>query len=1008
MKGRTFRKTALSVAMGLSLGTLAIPMAQAATNDGSVVGRVVTGDDRPVAGAQITARNVDTGLTRTVTAGDDGSYRFPFLPIGEYVLEVRRDGVAQNRIEDVEVRLGTATNVVIPLGVASLDAISVVATTAAPMVDVSSTESATNVSREELQRLPVERDPLAVALLAPGLSKGDSALGGVSFGGSSVAENTVYVNGLNVTDFYNRIGFSGVPFGFYEEFQVKTGGYSVEFGRTTGGVINAVTRRGTNEFHFGAQLVWEPSSLQAEAEDRYDEDGNRYIAASYDEYDYMALNGYASGPIVEDKLFFFAMYEARQFEPTNTSNSGRTLFQGDSDDGFWGAKLDWQINDSHLLELLAFSDEDRRVINSYGFNADTGVQGSFENTQYVDRGGDNWAATYTGYLSDDLSMKVLYGENERNRATSSLTDTECNRVFDNRPAPLRGDQGCTTASIVEAAVDEREAFRMDFEWQIGDHGLRFGFDRESNVSDYARAYPGPGGYRYDIYRTSSEGTGSEINGVVLPPGSEYVRSRRVEVAGDFETINEAAYIEDNWQVNQNLVLSAGLRFEAFDNRNGEGETYIEIDDMIAPRLGLSWDVHGDGRMKVFGNVGRYFLPVANVINIKQAGGFLDERVFYEFLGYQDFEFNGETYQRPILGDQIGPIDNSQGDGTVGDLRAEVDADMDPVYQDELILGFQSMINDQWSWGVRGIYRDLNNAIDDMEITSNGILCNGEPGYVGWVMANPGEELTVFTDTDCDGENDGYVDIDTSRAGWALYDDDGNYVGEFGFAKPERTYKALEFVIDRVWDGKWALNASYTLAFSKGNAEGPVNSDTNFGDAGRTENFDDPFVNYNGVGYLPNDHRHQVKVRGTYAFNENWQVGATLNAQSGRPRSGFGVGNPFDGSDYHSFYICVDRCGLDPDGNEYAPSERVYELSRRGGYGRTPFTVDLGASVTYLREFGDSDLSVKFSVYNLLDQQKVVDVDDEYETNIGDPNSDWLRGIGFQSPRYGQLTVTWNY
>ena len=86
--------------------------------------------------------------------------------------------------------------------------------------------------------------------------------------------------------------------------------------------------------------------------------------------------------------------------------------------------------------------------------------------------------------------------------------------------------------------------------------------------------------------------------------------------------------------------------------------------------------------------------------------------------------------------------------------------MDPVYQDELILGFQSMIDDKWSWGVRGIYRKLNNAIDDMEITSNGILCDGEPTGVGFVMANPGEPLTVYTDTDCDGENDALRDIDT--------------------------------------------------------------------------------------------------------------------------------------------------------------------------------------------------------------------------------------------------------
>ena len=86
---------------------------------------------------------------------------------------------------------------------------------------------------------------------------------------------------------------------------------------------------------------------------------------------------------------------------------------------------------------------------------------------------------------------------------------------------------------------------------------------------------------------------------------------------------------------------------------------------------------------------------------------------------------------------------------MGDLRAEVDSDMDPVYQDEAILGFQSMINDTWSWGVRGIYRKLNNAIDDMEISATGAC--GEDGYIGWVMANPGEDVTVWGDTNCDGD-----------------------------------------------------------------------------------------------------------------------------------------------------------------------------------------------------------------------------------------------------------------
>ena len=77
-----------------------------------------------------------------------------------------------------------------------------------------------------------------------------------------------------------------------------------------------------------------------------------------------------------------------------------------------------------------------------------------------------------------------------------------------------------------------------------------------------------------------------------------------------------------------------MRVEAFDNKNSDGDSYIKIDDMVAPRFGFSWDMKGDSRSKMFGNAGRYFLPVANVINIKQAGGFLDERTFYVFDGFE--------------------------------------------------------------------------------------------------------------------------------------------------------------------------------------------------------------------------------------------------------------------------------------------------------------------------------------------------------------------------------------
>lgn len=995
MKQNKLRKNVLTAALGACLLGL-LPSGAALANDGALVGRISTESAGSAAGATVTARNLATGLERTVTADASGNYRFPFLPVGDYSLEVRKDGKTVQSIERVRVSLGNATTA--NIGSASLDRVEVIGNAVVSRIDVTSTESATNFTAAEVERLPVANNLEAVALLAPGVNAGDPNLGGISFGGSSVAENTVYINGLNVTDFYNRVGFSTAPYTFFKEFQIKTGGYSVEYGRTTGGVINAVTKSGSNQAKYGAQLVWQPSFLQTEATDRFDADGNPVRIASYDESDAVSLSGYASGAIVPDRLFYYVMYEGRWVDTEASTSSGNGIGLGDSNNGFWGAKFDWQINDSNQLELLAFSDARETETNDYDFDYITGVRGDFIDRRVNDSGGTNYALTWTSYLTEGLSMKALYGGNERQASNIADSAIACNRIRDRRTGGA-GDVGCTRSGSQVARDDSREAMRLDFEWNLGEHLLRFGLDRESNTSEHRQFYPGPGGLVYEVFSTTP---GAIVNGAGIPAGyNAYVRTRELSVNGEFETINSAVYLEDNWSVTDTLVLNGGLRLEAFDNKNSEGDSYIKIDDMLAPRFGFAWDMKGDGRSKLFGNAGRYFLPVANVINIKQAGAFLDERTFFLFNGFEDFDYNGNTYQRPILGAQLGTVDNSQGDGTVGDLRGEVDADMDPVYQDELILGFQSEINDRWSWGVRGIYRKLNNAIDDMEITATA-QC-GEDGYMGFVMANPGEVVTLYGDTDCDGSADGYIRVDTSKEGWALYDDNGDYIGQRGWVSPERTYKALEFVIDRVWDEHWSFNAAYTLSYSEGNAEGPVNSDTDFADAGRTEAFDTPYVNLNADGPLPNDRRHQFKFNGSYAFNDNWSVGSTLTVASGRPISGFGVAAPGDDTAFLSFYTCVQNCT-----SSDLQSERVFELRRRGAFGRTPWLYDLGASVSYQTPIGSSQLRATLEVFNVFNQEDVTQVDEIRENDIGDLNATFLDPSGWQAPRYGQLTVSLDF
>ncbi len=287
--------------------------------------------------------------------------------------------------------------------------------------------------------------------------------------------------------------------------------------------------------------------------------------------------------------------------------------------------------------------------------------------------------------------------------------------------------------------------------------------------------------------------------------------------------------------------------------------------------------------------------------------------------------------------------------------------MDPVYQDELILGFQSMIDDKWSWGVRGIYRKLNNAIDDMEITSTGILCGGEPRRGRFRDGEPrpsGHDLLRhqlrrrerrLRDRRHESGRLGAVPTTTATTSATR-----------ATRNRSATTRRSKFMIDRAWDGRWSLNAVYTLSFSKGNAEGPVNSDTDFADTGRTEAFDDPWVNLRGTGYLPNDHRHQLKVRGAYALGEHWEVG-TMTVRSGRPGA-LGEYSPYDDTCYWSFFIFNEGTGQ-------------YELHPRGRRSHALALFDLGANVTFGHEFSAAKLSVKLAVYNLLNQQRTTEVDD---------------------------------
>lgn len=294
------------ILIGLLLASSAL--GQGAT--GTLKGQIIDATGQAVQGMSVTVSDTGTGLSRTVTTNEDGRFQLQLVP-GHYTLRSSGTGYSSVTIDSVDVNVGGVHELRIPVMDAVMEEI-IAYGTAAPLMKKATGETSIYISLDDLEKLPVSRSIEAVALLAPGTVPGIDAFGDdktlVSFGGSSVAENTYYIDGLNVSNFRTGLGGSSVPFEFYDQFQIKTGGYSAEFGRSTGGVLNAVTRRGGNEFEYGVVAYIEPEAGQGNSPDTKRPDGTYYDFNSKNSESSTTTDIYVSGPIIRDRLFFFVLY----------------------------------------------------------------------------------------------------------------------------------------------------------------------------------------------------------------------------------------------------------------------------------------------------------------------------------------------------------------------------------------------------------------------------------------------------------------------------------------------------------------------------------------------------------------------------------------------------------------------------------------------------------------------------------------------------------------------------
>src|SRR4051795_1102789 len=336
----------------LFLGTVAMAAAQ---TTGGIVGRVTDEGGGVLPGVTVEARSPALQGSRTAVTDSTGTYRLTLLPPGGYMVSFTLEGFAAESRQGVGVGLDKDTTLNVTLRASLSQEITV--TTEQPVVDTTTTAVGANLDTRMIETLPTGRNYTSVVQITPGVSSDanpeNTQQASIAVYGSSGAENVYYIDGVNTTGAED--GFPGheLHIGFLPAGDVKTGGYQAEYGRSTGGVVNVITKSGGNEIHGDVFGYYDNDSLQSTAKPVVSTSGT---TAGYTREDYGIDVG---GFLVKDKLWFFGAYDRVDNIDKNTPPAGAgggQVVVSKSKHDLGAAKLTWKLSQSQSLVASFFQD----------------------------------------------------------------------------------------------------------------------------------------------------------------------------------------------------------------------------------------------------------------------------------------------------------------------------------------------------------------------------------------------------------------------------------------------------------------------------------------------------------------------------------------------------------------------------------------------------------------------------------------------------------------------------
>ncbi|MDQ3365866.1 MAG: TonB-dependent receptor [Myxococcota bacterium] len=1065
----------------LLLGHLVDPTAARAQSSttGALQGAVSdskTGEK--LAGVTITVTSASLQGAQTAITDEKGAFKISPLPPGDYLvtfyyldMTVERSGitVGVNKVTPVFQKLdqGGAGGEVVKI------------TDSAPTIDPTSTAQGITIDKNYLKNIPTPGRTFESALGAAAGSQGDGL--GVSFSGSSSLENQYYVDGVNTTGLtFGTVG-SPVINDFIEEIEVITGGYNAEFGRATGGVVNVVTKSGSNEFKGSIFGYYQPGQLTASSES---------TPTNATSIDATADNGYVvdfgfeiGGPIIKDKLWFFVGF-VPQFRRTNITRtikrqtdcrklqedgtlSGcdpRTVAQG----GFADSQPDVDPATGFFLTDAACGGPNQAAcevrtskVNAYNILSKINYAANPENQgqlalQLLPASGENpgiYGPASSGskatQLTSDISAKWTSKFNDNKTEIEAVVGWHRDDIGDdpyapelaNQPlqvlsqgnlgvwgkggawAPERADTqaycldsinggmsdpypGITNCPMdvipyvvggpgpITNDVAQRRSAKLGLTQRIkaaGSHEFKAGIDVENNLSNKSRLYSGgaflqnivganavivtrwvqllgrsgevdPQGRFDNSCRTPDPMGGGTTGGGTINYVCDYLSGELgapgTQVVGN--TLNWSAYLRDSWQIQPNLTLNAGVRYEeqrlrysselqnVVDPLTGVqlGKNAMTLTGLISPRLGVLYDWTKEGRSKVYGHWGRFYENIPMNINDRSFGGETNfQQVFTGATTACDAPADpdiGGANGNACLTQQNGMDRVAAQENLFGASGVLVAPGIKSQYMDEIIAGFEYELIDDLKIGVAYQNRKMGRVIEDVSTD----------GANTYIIANPGE-WSASEEKKLQERIDRTDDMDEKNR---LQNQLILFQGIRIFDKPRRDYNALQFTLTRRFSKKLYVQGSYTYSKTEGNYPGLISYDNGQVDPNISSQYDLIELLGNRIGPLPQDRPHYIKLDGYYTFDFKKKgaltVGTRVRALSGIPTNALA-----------GHYL-------------YGANESF--LLPRGQLGRTDFEHGLDLHFGYGYDIGRGmNLEVFFDIYNIYNRQGTFGVDDNY-------------------------------